>query len=262
MDDMDFALSVNGSDFTLTKRRSVAANLHIHNRYEIVFVIEGTLCMQIGKTPYDIPAGYSVFAEPYEPHSFLSKEENCALIIEFSPAFYPAFHKFLSSHSTAIHIAEIPFFSAEYIKHISSPLSEEGFANVSLTDAYSFLAPLCRGIIEGCRWEERRGNSDDLFINALKYVSDNYDKPLSRASVARALGVCPETLSRTFQKSGEISFISYVQYIRVYNSLHLLKEGNTVAYTAYSVGFESIRTFNRVFNKIIGMTPSDYVRQL
>ena len=161
-----------------------------------------------------------------------------------------------------MHIAEIPLFSAGYINHISSPLSEEGFADVSLTDAYSFLAPLCRGIIEGCQWEDRKGNSDDLFINALKYISDNYEQPLSRASVARALGICPETLSRTFQRSGTISFISYVQYIRVYNSLRLLKEGNTVAYTAYSVGFESIRTFNRVFNNIIGMTPSDYVKQL
>ena len=70
--------------FGFQKWDSVSFPLHIHRSMEFVLVTEGVLTMYIGSKEYIIPKGHGVFIEPYEPHSFNSKEENTCIIMEVS----------------------------------------------------------------------------------------------------------------------------------------------------------------------------------
>ena len=99
-------------------------------------------------------------------------------------------------------------------------------------------------------------------MRTAEYVMENYDKPLTRESVAAHIGIRPQSLSRIFSKKLQMTFVEYVQYVRITQSLRKLESGESVSDSAYTSGFESIRTYNRVFKSIIGKTPSEYLKSL
>ena len=252
---MNYSFAIKQTDFTANVIKDVNCSLHIHRQFEIVLVIENSLTMQINLDTHNIPCGTAVLVDPYEPHSFMTLESNRCLIIEFSPDFYPPFADWLNTHSVIRRDIIIPQKTFEYIMTVlpNTVCTDDGFK------AYSLLAPLCRAIIENGEWKKEKKRFDDSFLNALDIISNEYSQPLTRDYVSQKLGICPQTLSRIFKKNSKIDFVNYVQYIRVFHSIVLIENGESITDAAYLSGFESVRTFNRVFKSIIGMTPSEYI---
>ena len=65
-------------------------------------------------------------------------------------------------------------------------------------------------------------------------------------------------LSAIFTKYSGTSLNEYMNSLRIQNANILLKQGYTITEAAMESGFQSIRTFNNVYKKITGITPSDY----
>ena len=252
---MNYVFFLNRAPFGANIREDVNCMLHIHRQFEIVLVLKNSLRMQIGLESYDIPEGHAVLIEAYQPHSFLSKEQNQCLIIEFSPDFYKPFRDHMNTHALKQCKVKISPQTLEYIRTV---LPKKSLKHSDI-DAYAMLAPLCLAIKNEGEWCESKNSFDDMFLQALDIISNEYSQPISREYVAKKLHIQPQTLSRIFKKRSKLSFVNYVQYIRVYNSLYLLKSNNSVTEAAYQSGFDSIRTFNRVFKSIVGMTPSEYI---
>ena len=260
---MDYALSKPveyKKKFLYAYRNNVAWGLHIHRSVEIVVVIDGVLRMQIGEQICDIGKGSAAFADSYEPHSFIAGKENAALIIEFSPEQFAPFSEWLRTRRPASLVIDIDETVTELLQKLL-PDDGEGRADFSEARIAAALAPLCYSIMERGEWITTTDRYDDTFIKALTYISENFDKPISRESVARELGVRPETVSRIFLRESDISFVDYLHRIRVYEALRLLERGASATEAALSSGFDSIRTFNRVFKAIVGVTPTDYLKQ-
>ena len=250
---MNYFFSVKMAHFAANLGVDINCAMHIHRQFEIVLVVENSMTMQINLDTYNIPCGTAVLVGPYEPHSFVTKEPNKCLIIEFSPDYYKPFYDWFNTHTMERRKIVMPKALFEYILTI---LPKKGVPCTD-TEAYAMLSPLCHAIITEGKWRKEPNVRDDIFLNALDIISYEYDQPISRESVAERLNICPQTLSRIFKKNSDISFVNYVQYIRIYNALRLLK-GKSVTDAAYLSGFDSIRTFNRVFKSIVGMTPSEY----
>lgn len=67
--------------------------------------------------------------------------------------------------------------------------------------------------------------------------------------------------SRTFKKLTGISFVTYVNRIRVEHASELIRNGSEkMTEISLNCGFSNIRTFNRVFKEITGFTPSQFAR--
>ena len=252
---MDYAFSIKRAHFAANVAVDVNCSLHIHRQFEIVLVIENSMTMQINLDTYTIPCGTAVLVGPYEPHSFITKVPNKCLIIEFSPDFYEPFLDWFNAHTIESRKIIIPDTAFKYLLTV---LPKKGVPCTE-TEAFSMLCPLCQAIITDGKWKNEQGSRDNIFLSALDIISYEYSKPITRESVAKRLNICPQTLSRIFKKNSHISFVNYVQYIRIYNALRLLKNNKSVTDAAYQSGFDSIRTFNRVFKTIVGMTPSEYM---
>lgn len=69
-------------------------------------------------------------------------------------------------------------------------------------------------------------------------------------------------LSRYFHKNIPMNFIDFINHYRVSHAQDLLAQGVDLVETAYSSGFQSIRSFNRVFKSFTGKTPTEYRKQL
>jgi AraC-like DNA-binding protein len=68
---------------------------------------------------------------------------------------------------------------------------------------------------------------------------------------------------KLFKQVCGINFTSYVARARIEKSKNLLLNPNLlVSEIAYEIGFQSLTHFNRVFNRVLGQSPSAYRAQL
>ena len=64
---------------------------------------------------------------------------------------------------------------------------------------------------------------------------------------------------RQFKKYTGQTITNYINHLRVQEAINQLKvEDDKIITVAYSVGFESLSTFYRVFKDVTGKSPTDY----
>lgn len=73
----------------------------------------------------------------------------------------------------------------------------------------------------------------------------------------------PTEINNSFDFYLDKSFDSYLTYVRIINAAKiLLIKNDTITDIAYTVGFNTTKTFNRNFKKIYGINPSDFRKKL
>jgi AraC-like DNA-binding protein len=94
---------------------------------------------------------------------------------------------------------------------------------------------------------------------ALKYMNQYFDKPISLAEVAKTSNMTEVSFSRFFKKRTGISFIGSLCEMRLgHASRMLIETSNSVAEIAYKCGFNNISNFNRIFKKKKDCTPKEF----
>ena len=105
-------------------------------------------------------------------------------------------------------------------------------------------------------------SQNKYILAAKKLVQEQYsDLTLSLASVAEALGIHPNYLSKLFKTSINLHFIDYSRSYRVQRSRELLERELSVNAVAEQTGFSSPQSFIRVFKASVGCTPGQYRKQ-
>ena len=241
--------------FASARHINVECNSHMHDNMEIIIVNEGILCMTVGGINYSVPRGHGVFVPPFAAHSFRSEEENECHVIMFSKSLVPYFYDLLGSHEPSRHIFAVsePAYN----------LTEEILPNKNNTTDYicaqALLAPLCRDIYLQCEFKKTKVPLDDSLSTAMEYMETHFAEELELSRVAKAVGQHPTTLSKAFSKKAGVKFNFYLQYIRCYHAAELIKSGEVgITEAAYVSGFGSIRSFNRAFLNVYGVTPTQY----
>jgi AraC-like DNA-binding protein len=93
-------------------------------------------------------------------------------------------------------------------------------------------------------------------MNVVDYISENYSDPnLSVAQIANYFELNPSYLSRTFKRLMNTGLADYIQHIRVREAKRLMRDSTvSVKDTAALVGFNTVLTMNRAFQKHEGTT--------
>lgn len=106
---------------------------------------------------------------------------------------------------------------------------------------------------------------DKQFLDKLfEIVSDNIDnEELSVGYLADKFCMSNSTLYRKVTALLQISPNEYVRHVRMEKAVELLKTRKySISDIAYQTGFGSHSSFNKVFKKEFGMTPSEYMNGL
>lgn len=105
-----------------------------------------------------------------------------------------------------------------------------------------------------------RPRRDDSLLEMISYIFDNYRDPkLDTASAAQRFGYTPRMLSDLFNRNLHVGVKRYIDILRVNDSKYqLLSTSDNIDAIAERVGFDSVRSFYRVFQKLTGITPGDY----
>ncbi|MCP4137770.1 MAG: helix-turn-helix transcriptional regulator [bacterium] len=101
--------------------------------------------------------------------------------------------------------------------------------------------------------------TEEKIKKAIIYINENYMEQISREGLAASLDINHDHLSKSFKIYTGKKIIEYINELRVKRAVLMLKDPDkTIITIAYDVGFESLRTFNRAFVKVMGVTPSEF----
>jgi len=112
--------------------------------------------------------------------------------------------------------------------------------------------------------EERKATyKNHIIINVQKYINSHIEERLSLNDIALAFGISPNYLSTLFKKNSDIGFTDYVNHAKVKRAKELMKNSNLKVYEiADQLGFESAFYFSKVFKKVEGISPREFIQQI
>ena len=106
-------------------------------------------------------------------------------------------------------------------------------------------------------------NNRNNIERAIHFIDSNCIMPLSLDQVARKSGMSKFYFARSFKSLTGRTFKNYQNYKRIEKAKNLLREDEVrVIDICFSIGFNDVSYFNRVFKKIAGLSPSCFKKQL
>jgi transcriptional regulator GlxA family with amidase domain len=111
-------------------------------------------------------------------------------------------------------------------------------------------------------FEPRTKHGDAAILKAQHWLSAQREHAVSVADIARQAGLEPRTFLRRFVQATGMKPSEYQQRLRMTRAREMLEFSRAPIDTiASTVGYSDVRGFRRVFQKIVGLTPSDYRRR-
>ncbi len=243
-----------------------ASDVHLHKEIEMAFVLTGQVQIMVENHEFVVAANELLCIRGGVLHEYLPKTQDADIIkIKFMkewllPSFFQptqleAYNQlynqvFKTGSSKAIR--EI----ITTMLHCPLPKYKEYFyygklieLTASLLAAPELIAQSLQVSIESLRYMEA----------ALEYMQDNCGGKLTLKMLADHLGLTESYCSKYIKKSAGISFVGYLNALRVNNAQRLLIYTDcTITEIVEQTGFLSVQTFNRVFKRQTGQSPSEY----
>lgn len=93
------------------------------------------------------------------------------------------------------------------------------------------------------------------------FVLRNFRKDIPLEQVSDIAHLTPQAFCRYFKKHTGVTFVTFLNELRVNEAQKQLVEGSfeSITEVAYSSGFNSITNFNRVFKRMLGFAPKEYL---
>ena len=97
-------------------------------------------------------------------------------------------------------------------------------------------------------------------LNVIRYIESNYYKNLQLEDLASRVPLGTRQFTRIFNKLTNKHIKEYIQELRINEAKRLLSSGQKeIKSVCFEVGFEDLSHFYRVFRKLTGTTPKNYV---
>ncbi len=224
--------------------------LHMHGSFELVTVKTGELIITIDGVEYSVTPGRAVLIFPHQVHDFRVPHFAVHHLCIFSPNLVKVYSKACQKRLPKSNLF-IP--DAVYLSRLLS-LSPEDYL-----EAKGLLYCLCAQFDKDAEYTDKKGERNELLSHIFEFVEENYGRVCSLDALSQATSYHHVYLSKFFSRRTGISFSDYVKRYRINEACYALQNTEkTVLQIAYDCGFESLRSFNRNFKKIVGMTPVGY----
>jgi len=248
---------------------------HWHEDIEIIYLVEGSVEVGIANDLYRLKARDILMIGPGEVHFFLKETESSnRAVIQFRMSIYDAF---LSGSKDSRTIR--PMFShSKYLtpgteihslleKQILELINEntaakEGYKLILKARLYDLAGILIRYLPKGeysadaeSHQVERLSKLDKVFQHVDKYYQANIDLQ----EISKVAGFSKYYFTRFFKENTGMTFVDYLNNFRITKAeWHLMEETDSITEVAYKSGFNSVKTFNRVFKRSKGCSPMEY----
>lgn len=257
-------------------------NYHLHQEFEIYYLLSGERKYFINDNIYKVQAGNLVLIDANEIHK-TGSIGNChheRVVIYFNDSFlndlYPHISNLdlLSCFKSEYRVLPLSFKYKNDIEIILDKMltihpletnSEDLRKKFYLQILLSELLILVNKFIDELKAEEYHYSKlmHPKISQIIKYINDNYYKPITLADTAEDFYMSPSYLSKLFKNTTNFTFTQYLNSVRVKNAKKLLQNTNyRIIDIAQNTGFTNNTHFTRVFKEIIGVSPTNYRKSL
>ncbi|MBO4876572.1 MAG: helix-turn-helix transcriptional regulator [Ruminococcus sp.] len=246
--------------------------VHWHNAVEIIVPLQNGFTVTSGGKEYHLDEKEILIIPPGELHS-MPAQEGRRIIFQCDNAMLsglPTLENIMPVFSSAMHITQ-ELSKELYVISRKSVLDiyTEYYSKSPLADVHIFLNLL--SILTAAREyqlslteAESAANAvstDDTrkFSLVMKYINQNYMYELPLEKLAEVAGYSKYHFSRIFKEYNGMPYIQYINSKRIKAAERLMADPSlSVTDIAMQSGFSSITTFNRVFRKAKGCTPTEF----
>lgn len=256
-------------------------HMHWHREMEILYVSRGVMEVKIEGNSYIAEEGDILFISPNQLHGAVSYNNSpCAFFaIVFDSFFIESHFSDLIQQSYIDSIIESP---SKHIMHATNELPNIADLRnyvVKIIDEFALKEPFFELSLKAYLllfFKNLYINKEKLFrhdqytdskneLNSYKckkivlYLEENYKNRITLEEISAHIGFSKEHFCRFFKKNFRMSFITYLNQMRVKKAEYLLLNTNLkVIDIALESGFEDSNYFTSIFKKETNMTPTDY----
>lgn len=228
--------------------------VHTHEFYEMSYVYHGKGIQVINGISYPVEKGSLILFSKKDNHSFHSIDEfsmiNCCFTTRSGLNYFPA-------GDSALLISLTP----ELMEEVEAILK---IIEIELTHKQSDYESVVRNYVDSLlllitRRSENQISADPIWGDLLSYISENYDTVTLQDAMG-IMGMSKSYFCRKFKKEFSVSFLTFVNRIRIQNAQRLLTSTNlTIAEIAEQVGYGSnLCRLHEDFKKFTNTTPHKY----
>ena len=234
--------------------------LGFHSQIELYFIDDGEMDITINSHHRRLIKGEMCIALSFDAHAYSTPSNSCSSVLIIPTYMCKNFIESIKDKRSVIPFIcdkKVVFEIKKYVKKLidcqENDIKRQGYIYVIL------------GLVsENIFFESSTEHVDTtLSSKLLMYIENNYTENISLKTIATELGYNPSYLSRYFKACFKIGFNKYLTTIRLKNALILMNEQrHKLAYCALESGFNSIRTFHRVFYNEFKCTPKEYINNV
>lgn len=246
--------------------------IHCHPEYEINLVMKTAGTRVVGDYEEAFDGLDIVMTGPYVPHVWKSDlVTNHVITIQFSSDLlsFQMINKrlFMPIRQLLVDSTQgLQFYGAD-AERIRDEIMEltriQGFQTATkFLNLLNFMASAPRRKLVSNMYESENlvnSSKSRRVSKACKYIEENISQKITLAEVAALVNMSESAFSHFFKKKTGISFITYVNNLRVSKACDLLASTSlSASEICYDCGFNNKSNFIRIFTKRKNMTPIEY----
>ena len=241
---------------SLAKATGLSRIIHIHKEVELIYVRKGRAVAYADTNSCLLNQDDIFLVFPNQVHYYETKESGDFAILIFSSDTVYGFSDIISNSVPDTNL--IPFdkngdFPLIFDRIYS--LSGE-YANLALN---GYINVIMSAVLPKLRLKTVNADNNTSLYSVIDFCTKNFRENITLDELADKLHLSKYYISHMINRKLGQGFSEYINNLRVSEACNLLKETDTkIADISEDVGFGTIRSFNRSFKQIIGVSPADY----
>lgn len=230
---------------------------HFHRHYELIYIFSGCMEVMIDSRRALLHTGDFALTLSNEVHQY-NTVGNCKYWIGvFSADYVPEFHRVVQGKTGSTSSFRCESSILAYLQQYVLTEWQEGVPDYFTLTPGLLLA--CGQYLRSTQLIDRDNQAYARMNDIADYINANFRSRLTLQDVATALGYDYYYTSRLFRRIFRVSFNDYLNDCRfTYAAQALRCSDGSITDIALDSGFQSIRSFNDVFQKKTGMSPAQY----
>ncbi len=240
-----------------SERNEIDTPYHTHNKGQFIYAEKGTLNIFTNNHHYFLPVEHFIWIPKGVEHRIWT---NNSQIMMFTVYFDNSDEASDFFKNTGVYMVnnllhEMIVFARQWDGHINA----NNLPALKFMEGFKAILPQISSIGKLPLLGFVRPKNERL-LTVMDYMQKNLENKLDATILAAKFGFSDRSLSRLFNAEG-ISFIEYLQSLRIVKSMELLAENNmNINMAAASVGYESVTAFSNIFLRFTGLRPSEYLK--
>ena len=229
---------------------------HLHKELEVVYVRQGKSIAYADKNSYLLNAGDMFITFPNQVHYYRTVQKGEYIVLIFSPDIIYGYSAEISKS-----VPDKNYFSslesAEFKELFGKIYTAGGeYKNLNITGYINVMMSL---VLPRLTLKTINAENNSAFYNVIDFCTHNFKDDITLDLVAEKLHLSKYYISHLINKRLKQNFNEYINNLRIAEACNLLRESDTkIADISEDVGFGTIRSFNRAFKLVMGISPAEY----